>query len=310
MENKRDYYEVLGVDRSADEAALKKAYRKLAKKYHPDMNGDNPSAEAKFKEVTEAYQILSDPEKRKLYDRFGHAAFDEGASYRDAASMGSNRGASAGAEFDTDAGFGGFHFHSAQFHSASDLDDLFENLFGHGTRSKQGADMHAKIDVSFEEAAFGADKLIHFRDENGREESLQVHIPAGIDSGQKIRLKGKGAQSKNGGAAGNLLLEVHVLEKSGFRREGQNLYTTLDIPFETAALGGEVIVPTIGGQVSCKIKEGTQDGTKIRLKGKGIVSMKNPSKKGDQFVEVRIRVPRYLSPQAKEKLSEYAKAVS
>jgi len=315
--DKRDYYEVLGVARNADDAAIKKAYRKLAKKYHPDMNKDNPSAEEKFKEVTEAYNILSDKEKRKLYDQFGHAAFDEG---------GGNAGAGGYQEFHYsgdnlddifDGIFGGFKgkgfgsgFHSKGFRTQDFEDD--GGFFGRGSRSRsqEGEDVLAKVDVTFEEAALGADKVIHFRSPDGKEESLQVHIPAGIDSGQKIRLKGKGMPGRNGGGAGNMLLEVNVLKKPGFERKGMDIYTTVEIPFATAVLGGEAIVPTLNGRVSCKIKEGTQSGTKIRLKGKGIVSMKNASEKGDEYAVIQIQVPKHLSPDARQKLTEFVKAAS
>ncbi len=317
MADKRDYYEVLGVARNADDAAIKKAYRKLAKKYHPDMNKDNPSAEEKFKEVTEAYNILSDKEKRKLYDQFGHAAFDEG---------GGNAGAGGYQEFHYsgdnlddifDGIFGGFKgkgfgsgFHSKGFRTQDFEDD--GGFFGRGSRSRsqEGEDVLAKVDVTFEEAALGADKVIHFRSPDGKEESLQVHIPAGIDSGQKIRLKGKGMPGRNGGGAGNMLLEVNVLKKPGFERKGMDIYTTVEIPFATAVLGGEAIVPTLNGRVSCKIKEGTQSGTKIRLKGKGIVSMKNASEKGDEYAVIQIQVPKHLSPDARQKLTEFVKAAS
>lgn len=319
MAGKRDYYEVLGVGRGADEATIKKAYRRLAKKYHPDMNKDNPKAEEMFKEVTEAYNVLSDQEKRKLYDQFGHAAFDEG--FREQQSR-------------DGTGFGGgtFHFQGnpgggyQEFHYTGDnFEDLFGGFFGHGfgeddpgngffgkrtrnTRSgkRQGEDAQAKITVSFEEAALGADKVIRFQNGDGSTQSLQVHIPAGIDNGQKIRLKGQGMPGRNGGEAGNLLLEVEVQSKPGFERKGRDIYTTLSIPFETAALGGEALVQTLYGRVSCKIKEGTQSGTRIRLKGKGIVSMKDPSVKGDQYVVIQIKVPRNLSPDAKRKLKEFA----
>lgn len=337
MAKKRDYYEVLGVSKTATDAEIKKAYRKLAKKYHPDMNKDNPQAEELFKEVTESYNVLSDKEKRKLYDQFGHAAFDEGAA---------QGGAGAGGFGGQGFGNGSFHFHGnpggnyQEFHYTGDnLDDIFDGIFGGGfkssgfgsgfhsssfgdeedlfgrgrgrrTRAREGEDVLAKVDVTFEEAALGADKVIRFRSPDGTDQSLQVHIPAGIDSGQKIRLKGKGMPGTNGGEAGNLLLEVTVHDKPGFERKGMDLYTTVEIPFETAALGGEAIVPTLTGKVSCKIKEGTQSGTKIRLRGKGIVSMKNPSQKGDEYAVIQIRVPKHLSPDAKQKLSEYAKAAS
>lgn len=350
MAQKRDYYEVLGVNKSATDAEIKKAYRKLAKKYHPDMNKDNPKAEELFKEVTEAYEVLSDKEKRKLYDQFGHAAFDEGAGQGGAYGAGGQgfgsgaggfggfggqgcRGGFSGGGGFGNSGFGGFgsgnfggggggsfHFngnsgdgYQEYYYTGDNLDDIFDGFFGGSrkgrSRSKDGEDVLAKVEVTFEEAALGADKVIRFRAPDGSEQSLQVHIPAGIDSGQKIRLKGKGMPGQNGGGAGSLLLEVTVQSKSGFERKGMDIYTTVEIPFETAALGGETIVPTLSGRVSCKIKEGTQSGTKIRLKGKGIVSMKNPSQKGDEYAVIQIRVPRNLSADAKQKLQEYAKAV-
>ena len=322
MAGKRDYYEVLGVGKTAPDADIKKAYRKLAKKYHPDMNKDNPQAEEKFKEVTEAYNVLSDKEKRKLYDQFGHAAFDEGMG--EGGTQGGYTGGFGG--FD---GFGtkGYHFHQSsgnngyqEFHYSGDnLDDILDGIFGNsfgredffGGKSRrsasvsQGEDIAAKVDVSFEEAALGAEKVIRFRSPDGTEQSLQVHIPAGIDSGQKIRLKGKGMPGRNGGEAGNLLLEVTVRSKNGVERKGNDIYTTVMVPFETAAMGGEVLVQTLYGKVSCKIKEGTQSGTKIRLRGKGIASMKQPSVRGDQYVVVQIQVPRHLSPEAKQKLREF-----
>lgn len=345
MAKKRDYYEVLGVSKSATDEEIKKAYRKLAKKYHPDMNKDNPQAEELFKEVTESYNVLSDKEKRKLYDQFGHAAFDEGAG------QGAYGNSTAGGFGGQGFGGGSFHFRGnpggsyQEFHYTGDenLDDIFDGIFGGGfkkggfggkgfghgfhstgfgdaedlfggrsgrNRAREGEDVLAKVDVTFDEAALGADKVIRFRSPDGTDQSLQVHIPAGIDSGQKIRLKGKGMPGVNGGEAGNLLLEVTVQDKPGFERKGMDLYTTVEIPFETAALGGEAIVPTLTGKVSCKIKEGTQSGTKIRLKGKGIVSMKNPSQKGDEYAVIQIRVPKHLSPDAKQKLTEYAKAAS
>lgn len=342
MAQKRDYYEVLGVNKSATDAEIKKAYRKLAKKYHPDMNKDNPKAEDLFKEVTEAYEVLSDKEKRKLYDQFGHAAFDEGAGQGGAygaggqgfgsgaggfggfGGQGFRGGFSGGGGFGSGnfggGGGGSFHFngnsgdgYQEYYYTGDNLDDIFDGFFGGSrkgrSRSKDGEDVLAKVEVSFEEAALGADKVIRFRAPDGSEQSLQVHIPAGIDSGQKIRLKGKGMPGQNGGGAGSLLLEVTVQSKPGFERKGMDIYTTVEIPFETAVLGGETIVPTLSGRVSCKIKEGTQSGTKIRLKGKGIASMKNPSQKGDEYAVIQIRVPRNLSADAKQKLQEYAKAV-
>ncbi len=315
MGMKRDYYEVLGVNRNADDAAIKKAYRKLAKKYHPDSNAGNAQAEERFKEVTEAYDILSDPEKRKLYDRFGHAAFD-----------GSAQGAAGGAS----GGPGGGFYRSAgpdgsyqEYHfEGGDMDDILKNLFGggfggfgfSGSRSRyaaDGSDLEAEISVTFEEAVFGCDKVIHLgdnREAGGTGKALKVHIPAGIDTGKSIRLRGKGMPGSGGGRPGDLMLKVKVEEKAGFERKGMDIYTTVRVPFTTAVFGGEAMVQTLYGNVLCKIAEGTQSGTKIRLKGKGVVSMKEPGVYGDQYVTVQIEVPKNLNETAKRKLKEFEAA--
>ena len=283
MAAKRDYYEVLGVKKDADENTIKKAYRKLAKKYHPDSNAGDAGAEQKFKEVTEAYNVLSDKEKRKLYDRFGHAAFDGSAP------EGGYAGAGNGAGF---GGFGGSGFHGF----GGDYDEI-------------GEDLHADVSISFDEAAFGCEKRITLSDSRGGAgKTLQVHIPAGIDTGKSIRLRGKGMPGIGKGAPGDLLLRVTVGEKPGFERKGSDVYTTVQIPFTTAVFGGEAVVPTLYGNVVCKIREGTQSGTKIRLRGKGIVSMKDASVHGDQYAVVQIAVPTRLSEEAKRKLKEYEAA--
>ena len=333
METKRDSYQVLGINRDAQESTIKKAYRNLAKKYHPDSNAGDPQAEQKFKEITEAYSVLSDPEKRKMYDQYGHAAFDEGAG-------------GAGTE-----GFGGFHGNYGrsgdgyqEYHfEGGDMDDILKNMFGgFGNRSshgfggfgssfggssdgfhqgfgtgrggfggfggsRDGADLNADVTVSFDEAAFGCEKRISLSDANGigKTHTLQVKIPAGIDTGKSIRLRGKGQPGAGGGQPGDLILKIHVMPKTGFERKGQDVYTILNIPFTTAVLGGEAVVHTLYGDVMCRIKEGTQSGTKIRLKGKGIVSMKDPSVRGDQYAEVRIQVPRNLSRESKARLQAY-----
>ena len=312
MADKRDYYEVLGVDRGADDSAIKSAYRKLAKKYHPDVNPGDKEAEKKFKEATEAYGILSDPQKRKQYDQFGHAAFEQG-------------GGGAGGGF---GGFGGF--------GGADMGDIFGDIFGNmfhgqsgsqsgsfggqgfhsqsgfggfGGRSTQakGSDLHSEVSVSFEEAAFGCDRVMRLSDPsgNGVTQTLKVHVPAGIEDGKSIRLKGKGNPGFNGGPAGDLFLKVNVASKPGFERKGMDIYTTANIPFTTAVFGGEAKVTTLYGDVICKIPEGTQSGRKIRLKGKGIVSMKDSAVHGNQYVTVQIQVPQNLSPEAKEKLREF-----
>ena len=324
MTKAKDYYEVLGVDKNADDETIKKAYRKLAKKYHPDTNAGNAEAEKKFKEISEAYAVLSDKEKRKEYDQFGSGDFDGGNPFGGGTSY---RYYTNG---DPNQGYQEFHF------EGGNMDDIMEELFGHmghmgggfgsdrSHRSSRtsfynngfdngfdggfaGSSMNNNIEtemtISFDDAVFGCDKLISLQDPHSSAASkkLKVHIPAGIASGQTVRLKGKGRTS-----AGDLLIKVTVEEKIGYERKGMDIYTTVNIPYEIAALGGEATIPTLYGNVKCKIKEGTQSGCKIRLKGKGVVSMKNSSQYGDQYATVQIQVPRHLSAEAKQKLKEYA----
>lgn len=249
MKEKRDYYEILGVSRNAGAEAIKRAYRKLAKKYHPDTNSGRGGAGQRFQEVTEAYGILGDPEKRKLYDALGHGAFQEGSAEG----------------------------------------TVWEGFWTR--RKERGENLQAGISISLEEAARGCRRLLCLRKEGG-EEILEVRIPAGVDTGQKLRLKGKGEPGLGGGEPGDLLIEIAVREKPGFERKGRDVYTTAEIPFITAALGGEAEIETLYGRVRCRIREGTQAGTKLRLRGKGIASWKDPSLCGDQYVTLRIQVPR------------------
>lgn len=321
MEAKRDYYDILGVAKNADETAVKKAYRKLAKKYHPDTNPGNAEAEKKFKEVTEAYNVLSDPEKRKLYDQFGHAGLEGDPSAWQNAGSGGPYGSYREYHFENgnmDDIFGDifgdmFHGGASSFHGFRDGGFGGSHFYGGngaGNFRAKGADLRASLTVSFDEAAFGCDKVISLQnqDGSGQVQSLQVHIPAGIEDGKTIRLKGRGMAGRNGGGAGDLLIQVHVEARPGFERKGMDVYTTVDVPFTTAVFGGEAVVPTLSGNVICKIREGTQSGSKIRLRGKGIVSMKDPSVHGDQYVTVQIQVPRNLSPEARQKLKEFEQA--
>ena len=311
MADKRDYYEVLGVSKTASESELKSAYRKLAKKYHPDVNPGDKEAEAKFKEATEAYSVLSDADKRRQYDQFGHAAFEQGGGGAggyggfggfDGADMGDIFGDIFGNMFHGQSGSQSGSFGGQGFHSQSG----FGGFGGRSTQAK-GSDLHSEVSVSFEEAAFGCDRVMRLSDPsgNGVIQTLKVHVPAGIEDGKSIRLKGKGNPGFNGGPAGDLFLKVNVASKPGFERKGMDIYTTANIPFTTAVFGGEAKVTTLYGDVICKIPEGTQSGRKIRLKGKGIVSMKDSAVHGNQYVTVQIQVPQNLSPEAKEKLREF-----
>ena len=341
MSAKRDYYDVLGVSRGADDAAIKKAYRKLAKKYHPDSNSGNAQAEEKFKEVTEAYNVLSDDKKRKLYDQFGHAAFEEGGP------QSGGFGGQGGRTYRQSYGPGG-SYQEFHFEGGEDMDDFLRSIFGDGfngsgsgrssggfwgsgfqnsgfhsggTRGSsfggygpggfrmKGEDLHADINVTFDEAVLGGTKRIHLRGSDGKEQSLDIKIPAGIESGKSIRLKGKGMPGSGGGEPGDLLLKVTVQEKPGFRREGMDIYTTVRIPYTTAVFGGEARIHTVYGDVVCKIKEGTQPGTKLRLRGKGAASVSNPSVRGDQYAVIEIQIPQNMGPEARQKLREYEQAL-
>ena len=358
-----DYYAVLGVEKNADEKTIRRAFRKLAKKYHPDTNQGDKAAEQKFKEINEAYAILGDGKKRALYDKYGTMAFQEGfdpeayeayqkyagngfdagGSFgRKAGSYGSGFGQGAGAfggGFGQGAGsFGGFRSGGASFgygngtsgqgerhemhFDGADMDDILRNLFqgsadqdlfrgssGQGRGQRQmahGRDLQADITVGFEEAALGCEKQITIQGADGRSSTLSVHIPAGMEDGKKLRLKGKGQPAHGSVPAGDLYLSVHVRRKAGYERKGQDIYVTTQIPFVTAVLGGEAKVPTLYGDVMCTIPAGTQSGSRIRLKGKGIGSVKNPERKGDQYIVVQIKVPERISPAQKKLLQEYA----
>ena len=320
MSQKRDYYDVLGVSRQADEATIKRAYRKLAKKYHPDTNAGNKEAEQKFKEISEAYSVLSDKEKKKLYDQFGHAAFEQGGEPGGGYSGGFSgfggspfgSGFSGGQTFHFEGGnmddfmndiFGGF------FHGGSRTSGQRSDPFGGARQQTKGEDIETTISITFEEAAFGCDKRLRLSSE-GRPGSsaIEVHIPAGINQGQSVRLKGKGQRNPYG-ADGDLLIKVNILDKKGYERKGQDVYTTVTIPYTTAVLGGETKVHTLYGDVLLNIKEGTQSGTKIRLRGKGIERMNHPNEHGDQYAVIQIDVPSHISSKAREKLREYQQMI-
>ena len=357
-ESKRDYYEVLGVSRDADEAAIKKAYRALAKKYHPDMNPGDKEAEKKFKEASEAYAVLSDPDKRRQYDQFGHAAFEGGAG-------------GAG-------GFGGFDFSGADF---SDIfGDIFGDLFGGGRRGgranngpMKGANIRKSIRITFEEAVFGCEKELDLilkdpcddchgtgakpgtspetcpkcggrgqvvytsqsffgtvqnvqtcpscngsgkiiKDKcpkcsgtgyTSSRKKIQVSIPAGIDNGQSVRIRDKGEPGINGGPRGDLLVEVNVSRHPVFQRQDVHIFSTVPISFAVAALGGDVRIPTVDGDVIYTVKPGTKTDTKVRLKGKGVPSLRNAQVRGDHYVTLVIQTPERLSQEAKEALKRF-----
>ncbi len=359
--SKRDYYEVLGVSKTATQDELKKAYRKLARKYHPDLNKDNEEAAEKFKECNEAYSVLSDDQKRAQYDQFGHAAFENG-------------GMGGGGGFGGAGGFGGF--------GGSGMEDIFDMFFGGqggrgGNRAKsgpqRGADLRFDLEISFEEAAFGLEKEINlYRDEtcdhchgegaepgskvescpecNGtgyvrftqntmfgqmvnerpcsrckgegkiisepckecrgkgtvkRNKKLKVKIPAGVDNGSRLRVSGEGEAGAKGGPSGDLYVYLYVKPHKFFERDGTTVLCEVPINIVQATLGADIKVPTLDGQVTMKVPEGTQPGKVLRLKGKGIPSLRGGSR-GDQLVRIKVVVPTKLSDKQKDALRKFA----
>ena len=359
--SKRDYYEVLGVSKTATQDELKKAYRKLARKYHPDLNKDNEEAAEKFKECNEAYSVLSDDQKRAQYDQFGHAAFENG-------------GMGGGGGFGGAGGFGGF--------GGSGMEDIFDMFFGGqggrgGSRAKtgpqRGADLRFDLEITFEEAAFGLEKEINlYRDEtcdhchgegaepgskvescpecNGtgyvrftqntmfgqmvnerpcsrckgegkiisepckecrgkgtvkRNKKLKVKIPAGVDNGSRLRVSGEGEAGAKGGPNGDLYVYLYVKPHKFFERDGTTVLCEVPINIVQATLGADIKVPTLDGQVTMKVPEGTQPGKVLRLKGKGIPSLLGGSR-GDQLVRIKVVVPTKLSDKQKDALRKFA----
>ncbi len=352
MADKRDYYEVLGVSRGASDSELKSAYRKLAKKYHPDTNPGDAEAEAKFKEASEAYAVLSDADKRRQYDQFGHSAFENGGG-----------------------GAGGFDFSGMDMGDI--FGDIFGDLFGGGRRRDpnapmRGANIRTQVRITLEEACFGVEKELelNLKDEcttcNGTgakpgttpetcstcggkgqvvktqqslfgmvqnvttcphchgsgkvikerctdchgsgytssRKKIQVSIPAGIDHGQSVRIRGKGEPGTNGGARGDLLVEVFVERHADFERHDYDIYSTVKISYPKAVLGGEVVVKTIDGDVAYTVKAGTQTGTRVRLRGKGVPSLRNKKLRGNHYVDLVVDVPTSITKEQKKLLQQ------
>ena len=292
----KDYYEALGVAKDASADDIKKAFRKLAVKYHPDRNQGDTAAEEKFKEINEAYAVLSDPEKRKKYDTFGSSDFHQQYSQEDIF-----RNFDFSGTF-KDMGMGGG-------------DDIFSRLFGGAFRRagggfrrgpQKGTDLSLEVTVTFREAALGAEKLVAFR-RNGTREELKVKIPAGVDNGSRIRISGKGSDGENGGPSGDLFLEVKVTNDPVFIREGGDLFIERAIRFSEACLGTGLEVPTLEEPKRIKIPAGIQPGTKIRLKGCGIKAL-GSNAKGDLYVKISIHVPEGLNSSQRKLVEELTKA--
>ena len=291
----KDYYESLGITKSATPEEIKKAFRKLAVQYHPDRNQGDQKAEEKFKEINEAYAVLSDPEKKKQYDTFGSTGFHQQYSQEDI--------------------FKGFDFSSVfKDMGVGGGDDIFSRLFGGGFRRqgggfrgahRKGADLDMEIEVSFREAALGAEKLIAFRKDGVREE-LKVRIPAGVDNGSRVRIAGKGGAGQNGAANGDLFLIMKVTADPVFTREGGDLFIDKTIRFSEACLGTAMDVPTLEETKRIKVPAGIQPGTKIRLKGCGIKTI-GSNARGDLYVKINVRVPEGLNGEQKKLVEELAR---
>ena len=314
-EQMRDLYEVLGVPENADERTIKKAYRALAKKNHPDANPDNPAAEARFKEASAAYEVLSNPEKRALYDEFGVDSLRQGfdaeqaRAFKNAYGGGGFRGARPGQGFGFDFGNGA--------NVNLDPNDLFEELFGgfgggfagrrqpRSPRVARGQDLRASVTLDFRAGALGARREFHF--EGGR--SIKVNIPSGVEDGETLRLRGKGMPAPNGvegGQPGDLLLEIHLTEDENFSRDGLDLHLDIPLTLGEAIHGARVKVPTLDGEVTLKVRAGTQSGQVMRLRGKGI-SRKGRGQ-GDLYVNLQVRLPEVTSEEEKRALEVLERA--
>ncbi len=290
----KDYYQVLDLKKNASAEDIKKAYRKLALKYHPDKNPGNKDAEEKFKEISEAYAVLSDPQKKAQYDQFGSTGFHQRYSQEDI--------------------FRGFDFGDIFKDMGVGSEDIFSRIFGGGfqggtrfhARKQRGEDFSMELPVTFREAATGGEKRVSFLREGVREE-LSVKIPAGIANDAKLRIQGKGGSSRNGGSSGDLYLTIKVRTDPVFTREDDNIIVERTILFSQAALGASIEVPTLEGNKRIKVPAGIQPGTKIRMKGFGIPHM-GKSSKGDLFVKISVKVPENLSTSQRELIEELAES--
>lgn len=300
MAEKRDYYEILGVSKNASDDEIKKAYRKLAVKYHPDRNPGDKTAEAKFKEINEAHEVLSDKQKRARYDQFGHAGVGGAGGYG---------GSPFGAGGNPFQG-GAFNYNGQTFNfdfgSGSVFDDIIGNIFGFqggARRARKGADYQVAVVLTFEEAIFGCTKVV---DNNGKD--LKVKIPAGIDDGMSIRLKGKGGPAPEGGTEpGDLYVRVRVKPHKTLVREGMIILSEQKIDMVDAALGCEVEVLTVDGPITMKVPAGTQSGTPFKLSGHG-VPFRADGDRGPHIVTVLVETPKNLSKKQKELLEEFKSA--
>lgn len=287
----KDYYATLGIEKSASAAEIKKAYRKLAIKYHPDKNAGDKAAEERFKEISEAYAVLSDADKKQQYDQFGDAGFHQRYSQEDIF-----RGADFGDIFREFGG--GEDIFSQLFGSRAGRTGHSQTFHQRRPRPAKGQDYIMRVNIPFRQAVTGGERMIHYQ-HNSQDEQIQVRIPAGIESGQKLRVAGKGGPSPSGGPAGDLLLEVSVDKDAVFTREGNNLHVQVNIPFSGMCLGTSAAIPTLEGEKRIKIPAGTANGGKIRLKGHGVPAHGKHAA-GDLYAQIAVKVPKHLSDEQKK----------
>jgi curved DNA-binding protein len=303
-----DYYKILGLDKNASDSDIKSAYRKLARKFHPDLNPNDKEAHKKFQQINEANEVLSDPDKRKKYDKYGKdwqhaeqfekARQSQGSQQYDAGGYGFG----GGQTFNGGSGFGGFE-------GEGDFSDFFNSMFGQsgGSRSGRqtkfrGQDYNAELQLTLEDASKTHQQTLKINDKN-----VRITIPAGVEDGQVIKLKGHGAPGINGGPNGDLYITFVIAPHPIFRRTGSDLHTTVEIDLYTAVLGGEKTIDTFSGKVKLKVNPETQNGTKIRLKGKGFPVYKSEDQFGDLYISYSVKLPTNLTEKQKELFRELSK---
>ncbi|TWJ04480.1 curved DNA-binding protein [Mucilaginibacter frigoritolerans] len=287
-----DYYQILGITKTATEKEVKNAYRKLARKYHPDLNPNDAEANKKFQQLNEANEVLSDPEKRKKYDKYGEN-WERGEEYEKYTQQQQNSRQSTygGGQSSGFEGFGG-----------DDFSDFFQSMFGQGggsARGRQtkyrGQDLNAELHLDLKEAAETHKQALTVNGKN-----IRITIPAGVENGQTIKIAGHGAAGANGGPAGDLFIKFIIADDPHFKRDGSNLFTTVKLDIYTAVLGGEVMIETLNGKVKIKVKPETQNGTKVKLKGKGLPVYKKENEFGDLYVTYDIQIPVNITEKQKK----------
>ncbi|HZU05679.1 MAG TPA: J domain-containing protein [Chloroflexota bacterium] len=318
----QDYYAILGVPRNATEKEIRSAYRRLARQYHPDVNPGNKEAEERFKKINEAYEVLSDPEKRRKYDELGARWKEYEQWQRAQQAAGTQAPPFEWFVEEVAAGEPGATYRTVRpedlydlFGEESPFSEFFETFFGGGSRRgrprpRRGADVEQVVEVTLAEAYRGTSRVLTVRSPDGQTRRLEVTIPPGVDDGSRIRLAGQGQPGRHGGPPGDLYVVTTVRPDPRFERRGADLYTRVTVPLDVALLGGEARVPTPDGRtLALTIPPGSQDGRTFRLRGQGMPRLDQPDQRGDLYAEVHVQLPERLSPRQRELLEEFARAL-